>query len=137
MRRESTMRNEALKRYARDALPPVLLTMAVALAAMHFRDALPPFGRSASLVALMLCYAWLGWNDFRHIRRCDELRRRLELEAMMLAFIVATGAILCLFFADALRLLAVPFAAAPFVMVGCYVACQLWVRLRYRYWVLL
>ncbi len=131
------MRNGEIWRYLRRALPAMLLIIVVAALMLHFRKSLGPFGRSGFLVALMLSYVWAGWVEFSQLRRCDELRRRLELEAMMLSFIVATGVILGLFFANALKLLAVSFAAAPFVMVGSYVACQLWTRLRYRYWALL
>jgi hypothetical protein len=131
------MWNKPLKRYMRDATPPAVLTLVAAGLAMHFEKVLGPPGKIACLAGLMLCYGWCGYVEFRHLRQCDELRRRLELEAMMLAFISAAGIILMLFFANAMKLLHVGFDVAMLVMVGCYVACQLWARIRYRYWALL
>jgi hypothetical protein len=137
MKRESAMWDKPVGRYLRDALPPALLTLVVAALMMHFEKSLGPMGKTVFLVVLMLCYGWCGWIEFRHLKRCDELRRRLELEAMMLAFISAAGIILTLFFANAMKLLDVPFSAALMVMMGCYLVCQVWARLRYRYWALL
>jgi len=121
----------------RDALPPAVLALVAVPLAMHFEKSLGPLGKSVCLALVMLCYGWCGWVEFRHLRQCDELRRRLALEAMMLAFISAAGIILTLFFANAMKLLDVPFSAALLVMLGCYVVCEIWARLRYRYWALL
>lgn len=131
------MRNKPVRRYLRDALAPLLLTMVVAVLMMHFRNSLEVPGKILFLVVLMACYGWCGWVEFRHLRLCDELRRRLALEAMMQAFIAATGIFLTLFFAHALKLLTVSADVAPLVMVGCYVVCEIGARLRYRYWALL
>lgn len=131
------MWSKPVERYMRDALPSAVLTLVVAALTMHFEKSLGALGKSICLVLVMLCYGWCGWIEFRHLRQCDELRRRLALEAMMLAFISATGIILTLFFANAMKLLDVPFSAALLVMMGCYVVCDIWARLRYRYWALL
>lgn len=128
------MHNGSTKRYLRDvSLPMLLLSVVLALMSL-FAKQVDPAGRIGFLLALTLCYGWMGWTEFRHLRQCDELRRRLELEAMMLAFIASIGVLLLLFFADSLKLLVVPFAAAPLTLGGCYMACVLWTRLRYRYW---
>jgi hypothetical protein len=131
------MRNQPVKRYLRDALAPLLLTLVVAVLMMHFGPSLGAPGKIAFLVGLMSCYGWCGWVEFRHLRMCDELRRRLALEALMQAFIAAFGILLALFFAHALKLLSVSIDVAPMVMIGCYAVCEIGARLRYRYWALL
>ena len=114
-------------------LPAVALIVSIGLyaAAAH---RLGPGGRVAALVLMMACYVWAGWAEFRHMQRMDEMRRRLEMEAMVLAFIAGTGVILALYLAQAARLATVPFAAAPLTLWCCYVLAHLWARLRYRYW---
>ena len=134
------MRNKPVRRYMRDALPPLMLTLVLAALMAYFGRSLESWGAPGKilfLVVLMLCYGWCGWIEFRHLRQCDELRRRLVLEAMMQAFIAATGIFMVLFFAHALKLLTVSMNVAPLVMVGCYVVCEIGARLRYRYWALL
>ena len=95
-----------------------------------------PLARLTLLVATMAGYAWLGWTEYRQIQLRDELRRRLEMEAMALAFIGAGGVLMLLFFMRVSKLAAVPFDAAPASMAGCYLLSQFWARLRYRYWAL-
>lgn len=131
------MRNKPVRRYLRDAFVPLVLTLAVAALMMHFGPSLGVPGKIVFLVVLMSCYGWCGWVEFRHLRLCDELRRRLALEAMMQAFIAAFGIFLVLLFAHALKLLTVSIDVAPLVMIGCYVVCEIGARLRYRYWALL
>lgn len=126
--------NKLLHRYARHMWLPTTVMVVVVLAFSLFARRLPPAGRIAAVAVLMAAYAWTGWAEFRHMQRMDEMRRRLEMEAMVLAFIGGAGVVLALFFLNALKVAAVPFVAAPVVLLGCYVLAQLWARLRYRYW---
>ncbi|KRE96626.1 hypothetical protein ASG87_16715 [Frateuria sp. Soil773] len=125
-----------MKRYLREMLPPLFLLLAVTVAMAVFARHLGTAARVGLLAVLACDYGWLGWVEFRHVRRCDELRQRLELESMMLAFIASLGMVFLLFLANSLKLAAVPFRVAPLVMVGCYLVCNALARLRYRYWVL-
>jgi hypothetical protein len=126
--------NKPVKRYARAIwLPTTVMLVGLVVFGALLRQ-LSPAGKAIGLVALMACYVWLGWAEFRHLQRMDEMRRRIEMEAMVLAFITSTGVTLTLFFADALKLASVPLVAVPMVLVGCYVLAHLWARLRYRYW---
>ena len=123
-----------LRRYARHMwLPTMAMAVAVVLFGLYARQ-LPPPGKVAAVAALMACYGWAGWSEFRHMQRMDEMRRRLETEAMVLAFIAGGGVVVALFFLHAVKVVVVPFVAAPLVLVGCYVLAHLWARLRYRYW---
>jgi len=114
-------------------LPMAVLLLAIALfgVAMHH---LGPIGRVAALAVLMGCYVWTGWAEFQQIQRMDEMRRRLEMEAMVVAFIAASGVILLLFFVQSIKLARVPFVVAPLALWGCYLLAHVWARLRYRYW---
>ncbi|MGN2253084.1 hypothetical protein ACFWZ4_06885 [Frateuria sp. GZRe12] len=114
-------------------LPLAVLLAAIALYAVSVRH-LGPAGRAIALAALMACYVWAGWTEFQQIRRMDEMRRRLEMEAMVLAFIANSGVILLLYFVRASKLVDVPFVVAPLALWSCYLLAHLWARLRYRYW---
>jgi hypothetical protein len=126
--------NKLVKRYARAMWLPTTVMLAGLVVFGTLLRQLSPAGKAIGLAALMACYGWLGWAEFRHLQRMDEMRRRIEMEAMVLAFIASTGVTLTLFFADALKLASVPLVAVPMVLVGCYVLAHLWARLRYRYW---
>jgi hypothetical protein len=126
--------NKLLKRYARAMwLPMSVLVVVIALFAA-IAPGLAPAGKLAALAVVMASYGWAGWAEFRHLQGMDEMRRRLEMEAMVLGFIASLGSALLLSFLGFLKLVAIPFAVAPSVMAGCYLLAQLWARLRYRYW---
>jgi uncharacterized protein YacL len=114
-------------------LPTTVMIAVVVLFGLLARY-LPVAGKIVAVAVLMGAYAWTGWSEFRHLQHMDEMRRRLEMEAMVLAFIGGAGVVLALFFLDALKVVQVPFVAAPLVLVGSYVLAHLWARLRYRYW---
>ncbi|MCX7512614.1 hypothetical protein [Frateuria sp. STR12] len=126
--------NKLLKRYARAMwLPMTVLIVVIALfgtVAPH----LAPEGKVVALAVVMASYGWAGWAEFRHMQRMDEMRRRIEMEAMVLGFIASLGSTLLLSFAVMLKLAAIPFELAPIVLVGCYLLAHLWARVRYRYW---
>ena len=126
--------NKLFERYARAMwLPMTVLMVVVALFGLFARD-LAPAGKVLALAAVMASYGWAGWAEFRHMQRMDELRRRIEMEAMVLAFIASLGSTLLMSFAIYLNLVAMPFLLAPQVLAGCYLLAQLWARVRYRYW---
>jgi hypothetical protein len=94
----------------------------------------PPWARLLLLAVTMAGYVGLGWTQYRMVLRLDELRRRLEMETMMLAFIASAGFLLLLFFLHAFKLWNDTMDAVPFVLIVCYVLAQVLVRVRYRYW---
>ena len=126
--------NRLLRRYASRLWLPTTVMLVVLVLFLRYARQLPPGGKLIAVAVLMASYAWTGWAEFRHMQLMDEMRRRLEMEAMVMAFIAGTGLVLAMFFLHSLRLVAMPFAAAPMALFGCYVLAQLWARLRYRYW---
>lgn len=126
--------NTVLRRYARRLWLPTTVMLVVVVLFLRYARQLSPAGKLIAAAALLASYAWTGWAEFRHMQLMDEMRRRLEMEAMVLAFIAGTGIVLAMFLLNALKLVAMPFAAAPMALFGCYVLAQLWARLRYRYW---
>lgn len=126
--------NKLLKRYARAMwLPMTVLIVVIALFGWISPRLAPP-GKVAALAVVMAAYGWAGWAEFRHMQCMDEMRRRIEMEAMVLGFIGSLGVTLLMSFTIFLKLAAIPFDVAPFVLVGCYVLAHLWARVRYRYW---
>lgn len=126
--------NKVFKRYARAMWLPTTVLLLVVVAFGLLQRHLPPAGKAIGVAVLMAGYGWVGWAEFRHMRGMDEMRRRIEMEAMMLAFIASVGLSMAMFFVNELKLASVPFVAVPGVLVGCYVLAHLWARLRYRYW---
>ena len=126
--------NKLLHRYARHMWLPTTVMLVVLVLFSRYAEHLSPVGRMLAATGLMASYAWTGWAEFRHMQCMDEMRRRLEMEAMVIAFIAGAGVVLALFFVQALKLAEVSFAAAPMVLFSCYVLAQLLARLRYRYW---
>ena len=126
--------HKLFKRYARAIWLPATVLLAVVVAFGLLQRHLPPAGKAIGVAVLMVCYCWVGWAEFRHLQGMDEMRRRIEMEAMVLAFIASVGVTLAMFFVNALKLARVPFDVVPGVLIGCYVLAELWARLRYRYW---
>lgn len=126
--------NSVVKRYARAMWLPTTVLLLVVVAFGLLRRHLPPVGKGIGVAVLMAGYGWVGWAEFRHMQGMDEMRRRIEMEAMVLAFIASVGVSMAMFFVNELKLASVPFAAVPGVLVGSYVLAHLWARLRYRYW---
>lgn len=74
----------ALRRYYRASLGPSLLF--ITLAAVHEwaarQSGLAPHWRIGAALAPAMCLAWLFAHYLRFLRECDELERRIELDAL-------------------------------------------------------
>lgn len=77
---------------------------------------------------------WMAWAELQRLRRRDELRQRIELETMTVAFAVSFGLVITLTFLDMNGAIKVPIAIAGLLMAVCWIGAQLWVRMRYHYW---
>lgn len=126
--------NKLLKRYALAMWLPTTVLIVVIVLFTAIAPGLAPAGKVLALAVVIASYGWAGWAEFRHLQSMDEMRRRLEMEAMVLGFIASLGTTLLMSFLGFLKLATIPFAVAPSVMAGCYLLAQLWARLRYRYW---
>lgn len=74
----------ALRRYYRASLWPSLLFIALAMLhewATHQPGVVPPL-RIGFALAPVLCMAWMFACYLRFLRDCDELERRIELDAL-------------------------------------------------------
>jgi hypothetical protein len=123
------------KRYAIDMGPVTLFYVASVVAAALLSKRMDP-GVLRILAALipLPSIAWMAYAEMRRLRRRDELRQRVEVEAMTIAFSVSFCVIAMLTFLDLFDALKVSLPVAAIVMAACWIAAQLWVRLRYRYW---
>lgn len=77
---------------------------------------------------------WMAYAEMRRLRRRDELRQRVEVEAMSIAFSVSLCVIVMLTFLDMFGALKTTIPIAALVMCVCWLGAQIWVRVRYRYW---
>ncbi len=127
--------NPILRRYLADTWLPTLAYFAavVAAALLSERTASPVLRVLAGALPLP-ALAWMAWVELKRLRRRDELRQRIELEAMTIAFAVSFGVVAALTFIGMYGALELPLHLAAFIMAVCWIGAQLWVRARYRYW---
>ena len=68
------------------------------------------------------------------MRRRDELRQRIEVEAIAIAFAMSFVIVVTLTFLELGNALSVPVSTLSLVMAACWIAAQITVRTRFRYW---
>ncbi|MFC5489072.1 hypothetical protein [Dokdonella soli] len=108
----------------------VLSTIVAALLTKHMQPGWPRMLAAAlPLPAIM----WLAHAELMRLRRCDELRQRIELEAMTIAFALSFCLILMLALLDLFGAIHVTIFAAAMLMTLCLLGAHWWVRARYRY----
>lgn len=126
--------NKQWSRYLRDVGPPVLTYVAVVVASSLLARRMEPGVLRVLVAALPLpTIVWLAYAEVARLRKRDELRQRIELEAMTIGFGLSFGVIVMLVFLDLHGAIHIPLSVAAFVMAGCLLAAQIWVRARYRY----
>ncbi len=123
------------KRYMIDVGPPMLFVVASVIVAGVVGKRMDP-GVLRILVAMipLPSIVWAVYAEVRRLRRRDELRQRVEVEAMAIAYLVSLGVILMLTFLDKFGGLEIPLPLPALVMCVCGVGAHAWVRLRYRFW---
>lgn len=128
----------ALRRYYRASLLPSLLFFVLLYAhewaAGQTNLAVPV--RAAFALAPVLAMAWLFAAYLRFLRDCDELERRIELDALAWAAgITLHGVLACLFLLDA-RVMAWPakhaVAALGLLLLGSYALIRGLLHRRYQ-----
>ncbi|TWI13424.1 hypothetical protein [Aerolutibacter ruishenii] len=128
----------ALRRYYRASMLPGVLFLALTFAhegaARH--PGLTPVARTAFALAPVLALAWLFVAYLRFLRECDELERRIELDALAWAAgITLHGVLACLFLLDA-RVLAWPapraMAVLGVLLLGSYAVIRSLLHRRYQ-----
>lgn len=123
------------KRYLIDMGPATLFYIASVLVAGIVSKRMEA-GALRILVAMIPLPAiiWMAYAEMRRLRRRDELRQRVEVEAMTIAFSVSLCVIVMLTFLELFGALKTTIPVAGLIMCLCWLGAQIWVRLRYRYW---
>ena len=123
------------KRYLIDMGPVTLFYIASVVAAGVLSKRMDP--GVLRLLAAMIplpSIVWMAYAEMRRLRRRDELRQRVEVEAMTIAFSISFCVIVMLTFLDLFGALKTTIPVAGLIMALCWIGAQMWVRLRYRYW---
>ncbi|MBX3698067.1 MAG: hypothetical protein R3F08_08060 [Dokdonella sp.] len=127
--------NTRWKRYLTDIGPAMLFYLAsVIIAALLTKRIEPGAMRTLAAMLPLPSIVYLGYAELRRLRRRDELRQRIEIEAITIAFSVSFCLILMLCFLDLFGAFPVPVSVAAFLMTLCWAGAQLWVRMRYHFW---
>ena len=123
------------QRYLIDTGPPTIAYVASVVASALICKQMEP-GVLRVLMAMLPvpAIAWMAHAEIMRLRRRDELRQRIELEAMTAAFAVSFGLVVMLTFLNLHGAIVVPIEVAAVLMAVCWVGAQFWVRARYRYW---
>lgn len=75
-----------LKRYYLKSIVPGLLCVGLTVAAYLMAPSMPSQAAKAGLAVLPLApLAWIFWLYFRYLGECDELERKIEMDAMALS----------------------------------------------------
>lgn len=75
-----------LKRYYLKSILPGLLCVGLTVAAYLMAPSMPSQAAKAGLAVLPLApLAWIFWLYFRYLGECDELERKIEIDAMALS----------------------------------------------------
>jgi len=73
-----------------------------------------------------------GWIEYRRIRRADELRQRVELEAGLIGLVASIVVVTALGLLDNAGLVHLPLLLVAPLMCAIYVAAQMLAHWRYR-----
>ena len=123
------------KRYLIDMGPVTLFYIASVFVAGVVSKRMEPGGLRILVAMIPLpSIVWMAYAEMRRLRRRDELRQRVEVEAMTIAFSVSFCVIVMLAFLDLFGALKTTIPVAGLIMSICWAGAQIWVRLRYRYW---
>ena len=127
--------NPILRRYIADTWKPTLAYFACVAAAAVLSERTESTWLRILAGALPLpALAWMAWVELERLRRRDELRQRIELETMTIAFAISFGIVAALTFIGLYGRIDLPLHLAALVMAASWIGAQLWVRARYHYW---
>ncbi len=105
---------------------------ACVLAISRIESIQSPLLRALAALAPMPFVLAFGWLEYRRIRRTDELRQRMELEAGMIAFGVSFLVVTVIGLLDNAGVVHMPLLQAIPLMCVIYVAAQIAAHRRYR-----
>src|SRR5690606_8182613 len=123
------------QRYLLDMGPVTSFYIASVIVAGVLSKRMDPGGLRILIAMIPLpSIAWMAYAEMRRLRRRDELRQRIEVEAMTIAFSISFCVIVMLTFLDLFGALKTTLPVAALIMGACWLGAQIWVRLHYRYW---
>lgn len=126
--------NSQLSRYFAAMGLPTIAYFASVIAATLLCKILEPGALRLLAAALPLpAILWLACAELARLRRRDELRQRIEQEAMTIAFSTSFCVAAMLAFLDLFGVFKTTVPAIALVMAACWSGGQIWVRMRYRY----
>lgn len=132
--------NSVLRRYLSEVGPATLFYFGSVAAAMLFAKQVDA-GLPRLLVSLLPLpsIVLLAWVEIRRISRRDELRRRIEVEAITTAFVLSFGTMVTLSFLELGKAISLPLplVTAAMVMTASWAIGHIVVRIRYQYWCVL
>lgn len=105
-------------------------TLLFALSTMKSIES-PAWRALAALTPLPFLLAGV-YLEYVRIRRTDELRQRMELEAGLLALVVSVVVVMALGLLDDAGVIELPLLFAPPVMCVAYVGAQVWAHRHYQ-----
>jgi hypothetical protein len=91
-----------------------------------------PWLRGLAALAPVPFLAGFAWLEYARIRRTDELRQRMELEAGLLALVASVLLTTVLGLLDKAGVVRLPLLAAAPLACALYVGAQAWAHRRYR-----
>jgi len=126
--------NRSLSRYFAVMGPPTIAYfVSVAVAGVLCKSMQPGGLRLLAAMLPLPSILWLAWAELARLRRRDELRQRIEQEAMTIAFSISFCVAAMLAFLDMFGAFQTPIPAITLIMAACWSGAQIWVRMRYRY----
>ncbi|MGA9341119.1 MAG: hypothetical protein WBV61_02145 [Rhodanobacteraceae bacterium] len=108
----------------------VVSVIGAALLTKHMTPGIPRILASALPLPALL---WVACAELLRLRKYDELRQRIELEGMSIAFSISYGTIAMLALLDAFGTLKADLTAVLVFMTVCWIGAQIWVRTRYQW----
>ena len=129
--------NRQLKRYVADVAdvgwPSAAYFASVIAAALLTRHVAPGTPRLLLAALPLPAILWLARAELLRLRRRDELRQRIELEAITAAFSVSFCLVIMLTFLKQFAEVDIGIEVVALLMGACWIGSQTWVRARYRY----
>lgn len=126
--------NGQLKRYIADVGWPAAAYFASVIAAALLTKHMAPGTLRLLVAALPLpAILWLARAELLRLRRRDELRQRIELEAMTAAFSVSFCVAAMLTFLKLFAGVETSIETLAMIMAVCWIGAQCWARARYHY----
>ena len=131
----SSSMKSPLRQYLSDLGPPTAAYfISVVVAALLAKHVEPGAWRLLLALLPMPATLWMAHAELSRLRRRDELRQRIELEAYTTAFVVSFCLIAALVFCKMFADVEIDIEIAFLLMGVCWLGAQVWVRARYRYW---